>query len=627
MRAPFLVLLVVASCAPPAPPPPPVVTEGPHLLWSADAQSLENPFPDQRLITDGALKLRPKWYQPFLAKSALTAKSAAFFNATGVAMEHEVTTFGNFGGTVLRPSAPLEPTSLAGHVVRVQNTATGWIVIESNVAVQHVSDVLAEKGQGGPLPEGMPEFFFVRPAVPLPEGAEGALVFLTGIKTVDGRLLEPTKAWVDTSPDVSWLAATLGVAEPDILLVLPQQSAAMSSTMTSLAAWAELHPGTVSIPNKGVVADVNDGQRPVGVWHSTDADWSTLTPWIERRAFGKNATHPGTVVIGEFSAKDLRDAAGHVPATVMADPGLGRDVALRFVLVVPKGPRPVGGWPVVMGQHGVGGRNTPRVGTADSFCLEWAEPLTAEGLACIGIDAPNHGSRGVFSDFFSVEDLPALRDRFREMTFDLLQEERLISTIDVDGDQVPDLNPNPRYLGNSLGSIFGAGFVPFANHVTSAVLNVPGAGLSNVVVSLDLHDVIGLLLVAQTDLAFGSPEYTAAFPLFRVSAQPFFEVADPINVLHKVPVTRAVLVQEGLGDHTIPNSTTEDLAKALDAPPSMGAVGTGPLRLLTRVDPAKYLSAAALATYNPHGVMWDFAPARAQVTHFLATDGRELTAP
>jgi hypothetical protein len=43
----------------------------------------------------------------------------------------------------------------------------------------------------------------------------------------------------------------------------------------------------------------------------------------------------------------------------------------------------------------------------------------------------------------------------------------------------------------------GAGFVPVSNRVSSVVLNVPGGGLSNVVVSKNLHDLIGLLLVAQ----------------------------------------------------------------------------------------------------------------------------------
>ena len=57
-------------------------------------------------------------------------------------------------------------------------------------------------------------------------------------------------------------------------------------------------------------------------------------------------------------------------------------------------------------QHGVSGRNTPRVGVSESSCLEWAEALARRGLGCLGIDAPDHGSRGTFTSFFSVDDLP-----------------------------------------------------------------------------------------------------------------------------------------------------------------------------------------------------------------------------
>jgi alpha-beta hydrolase superfamily lysophospholipase len=103
-------------------------------------------------------------------------------------------------------------------------------------------------------------------------------------------------------------------------------------------------------------------------------------------------------------------------------------------------------------QHGVSGRNTPRVGVAESSCLEWAEALARRGLGCLGIDAPDHGSRGTFTSFFSVDDLPALRDRFREMTFDLLQVERAAITFDLDGDAVPDVAPRLRYFGNSMGA-------------------------------------------------------------------------------------------------------------------------------------------------------------------------------
>jgi hypothetical protein len=62
-------VLFLLACGPASTP-----AEPPHFLWSADAQSLDNPFPDERLLGTGAL--RPKWYQPFLPPKAITAKSA-----------------------------------------------------------------------------------------------------------------------------------------------------------------------------------------------------------------------------------------------------------------------------------------------------------------------------------------------------------------------------------------------------------------------------------------------------------------------------------------------------------------------------------------------------------------------
>ena len=337
-------------------------------------------------------------------------------------------------------------------------------------------------------------------------------------------------------------------------------------------------------------------------------------------------THVGVVVIGELAAKDLRQN-GLVRAEWLSNPSEAPVVPLRFVLTLPPGPKPAGGWPVVMGQHGVGGRNTPRVGDTEGYCLEWAEALARRGMGCIGIDAPNHGARGTFTSFFSIDDLPALRDRFREMTFDLLQVERAAVTIDVDGDGVPDVAPSLRYFGNSMGAIMGGGFVPVANRITSVVLNVPGGGLSNVVMSPNLQDLIGLLIVAQTDLAFDSPEYVAAFPLFRVAAQPFFDPGDPINFAPVLKRGVAVLQQTGLGDTIIPLDTSVDLSVALGLSELGPSSGTEPLHAFVRADPAQYLPAAQVAGYNGHNVMWDFAPVREQALQFLQSDGRVLLAP
>jgi hypothetical protein len=282
---------------------------------------------------------------------------------------------------------------------------------------------------------------------------------------------------------------------------------------------------------------------------------------------------------------------------------------------------------VVMGQHGVAGRNTPRVGTIEGYCLEWAEALARRGLGCIGIDAPNHGSRGNFTSFFSIDDLPAIRDRFRQMIFDLLQVERAAVTIDVDADGVPDVAPKLRYFGNSMGAIVGAGFVPVSNRISSAVLNVPGAGLSNVVMSRFLQDLIGLLIVAQTDIAFDSPEYIGSFPLFRAAAQPFFDPGDSINLAPSISQEVAVLQQTGLGDLVIPLDTSVDLAAALRLEELGSASGAEPVHAFVRVEAARYLPAAQAATYNGHNVMWDFAPVREQALKFLESDGRVLLSP
>lgn len=597
--------------------------EPPHFLWSTDAQSLDNPFPDERLLVNGAVTLRPKWFQPFLPKKAITAKSSSYFNAVGT-QARGLSAQSAFGATLLLPSEPLDPDSLQGSVARLVREENVWRVLERTVAVQHPRDVLAAYGHA--FTSDTPEFLFARPGVPLPEGSDGLLVVLRGPKTRGGVSFGRGAAFASTKPELAQVATVLGVKTDDVLLTLPQHAGDVTSAPRALARWAETHPPTITIPAQGLVDDDNNGTRPVGLWRSTDADFSRLSPWLGKQAFARPVTHVGVVVIGELGAKDLRER-GVIRPDWLADPSLAPTVPLRFVLTLPSGPKPAGGWPVVMGQHGVGGRNTPRVGVTEGYCLEWAEALARRGMGCIGIDAPEHGSRGTFTSFFSVEDLPALRDRFREMTFDLLQVERAVVTFDLDGDGAPDVAPRLRYFGNSMGAIMGAGFVPVSNRVSSVVLNVPGGGLSNVVMSRNLHDLIGLLIVGQTDLAFESPEYIASFPLFRAAAQPFFDPGDPIHFAASTSSDLAVLQQTGLGDSLIPLDTSVDLAAALRLQELGASTGTAPLRAFVRADPAKYLPAAEVPAYNGHNVMWDFAPVRDQALTFLETDGRVLLAP
>lgn len=610
-----LSLVLVACPREEAPPPPP--PDPPHLLWSADAQSLDNPFPDDRLIVDGVATFRPRWYRPFLPASAVTTQSGTFFNEMAAQAKLYVHAFGNFGSTLMLSSEPLDEATIHGRVARLVKDDGGWRVLEREVLVEHPRETLARRNVA--YPDGWPEFIATRPAVPLPENRDGLLVVLKGVKTRSGVELGQSHAFKSANTIDEGALAALGVTADDVIYFLPQHAGDVTSVPRALAAWADANPATVTIPSQGMSSGA-----PVGLWRSTDPDWASIRPWLNTGWRPPNDV--GTVIIGEFSARELREKL-HFKDEWVANPSLAPVKPLKFVAAFPRGARPAGGWPLVIAQHGVSGRNSPRAGTYDSFCLQWAEELALRGMGCIGIDAPDHGTRGVFTDFFSVDDPAAIGDRLREMTFDLLQLERIAVTIDVDGDGTPDIAPKLRYFGNSMGSIMGSGFLPFSKRVSSAMLNVPGAGLSNVVMSKFINELIGFLIIAETGLTFESPEYYVAFPLFRAMAQPFFDVGDPINIAPAISDDMAVLQQAGIRDEVIPNETSVDLANAMRLPKAVNGTGTTPQRGFILVDSADYLSPAAAADYNGHNVIWDFEPIRRQALIFLESDGRELFVP
>lgn len=606
-------LVLIIGCTPPAP-----EVEPPHLLWSTDAQSLDNPFPDQRLFVDGHFHARPRFFTPLLPKRAVTARVNTYFSAMMARAETEVTSIGHFGGTLLLASEALDDATLPGAIARLTQQDDGsWAVLEADVPVQSLRQVYAEKGITAP--DDTPHVLFIRPRVPMPERHRGLLVVRARLKTATGAALgqgfefrEGNAALLDTA------ATALHVDAKDLLLALPQDADDLTTPLQALSRWAHAHPPEVVIPAHAVLHE-GSLTRPVGVWRSTDGDWSTLMPFLTTYAFSRPVEHVGAVVIGDLQARDLRDETKAFSSAWLADPSQAPVVPLHFVLATPLGTPPAGGWPMVMAQHGVGGRNIPRSDSNDSFCLLWAEALARRGMGCIGIDAPEHGTRGAFTNFFSMEDLPALRDRFREMTFDLLQVEAALRTLDVEGDGAADFT-QVRYLGNSLGSIFGAGFLPLSHEVSTAALNVPGAGLSNLIVSDNLEQLLGLLLVAQTGLVFESPEYYGAFPLFRVAAQPFFDRADPINVAHLLPARINVLQQAGTGDLIIPNDTSVDLAHAL----GLAFDGSDARHAFELFVPQDF---GEPADFNGHNIMWNITPIREQVLTFLESDGATLTTP
>jgi hypothetical protein len=609
-----LLALALSACGSPSQPEPP------HLLYAADPKSLDNPFPDARLLTGQGLELSPDWYRPYLLPRALTPKMVELLNQYTVAAR-DLDGLGNFGTTLLRPSVPVDAASLKGVAARLVRSGDGaWSVLERDVAVEHSRDAL--EGTGKTAPEGYPEFLVVRPSLPLPEDAEGMLVILRGLKTSEGELLGrgfDFEAEPDAAPRVELAAAALGVAPEEVLLALPLRPARALPTMRGLVDWTRNGAApSFSIPARELRAD----KYFVGRWRAGEDDWSALQPWLTKWTWANPAADVGEVVVGTFRSRDVR-SDGIFRADWVADPAKAPEAELLFILTLPAGPKPAGGWPFVIGAHGLGGRNTAQKGSPQAFCLEVAQVLASIGHGCLGVDAVEHGARGSSFDFFALDDLRRTRDNFRQSAFDLMQLVSLSRVLDVEGDGVPDLSSSAGLFANSLGGIMGGSLASVDERIRYAALNVPGGGLANILASTDIRDRIGLLLVSKTNLTFESPEYYGAFPLFRTVGQLFLETADPVNVGRAFHGSgRALLIQEGVEDHVIPNFTTEALARAMGAQLQTTSVaGATPLQAHVRVDPARY---GLPEDYNGHNVFWDIAPARIQVLSFLGSSGTKL---
>jgi len=216
----------------------------------------------------------------------------------------------------------------------------------------------------------------------------------------------------------------------------------------------------------------------------------------------------GTIAYGRYSSPDYLVHPGeYIPAvgTLAEIPPIQGYNSIYFTLYLPSGPKPPGGWPIVI----VGGGASGNQHVGPTFM---AAKMASHGLATIGIshvgqgfgplgrlqiaraglplmEIPDAGrgldqnGDGIYSPLEGSEAAAphtwtiSLRDAHRQTAIDLMQLVRVIEVgMDVDGDFTPDIDSLRIYFqGTSAGTMVGASFVALDPSVTAAALTVaPG---------------------------------------------------------------------------------------------------------------------------------------------------------
>ncbi len=210
-----------------------------------------------------------------------------------------------------------------------------------------------------------------------------------------------------------------------------------------------------------------------------------------------SSVEPATVIpagtfsytTGSFTSPDyLGDpVSGTIQVGPDGDPVIRGWSTLYFSVTVPATPPPPGGYPVAIVQHGL---NSDR----GQIILSVADTLARHGIACIGINAVDHGDRtppGAYPTlaFLYFQDPLAIRDHFIQTVVDLLQLSRVAQspaltaglsslmgrpvTFDTTGNAAPT-----AYIGQSLGGIIGSLYISIAPYTKTAVINVGGGELT-----------------------------------------------------------------------------------------------------------------------------------------------------
>jgi pimeloyl-ACP methyl ester carboxylesterase len=229
--------------------------------------------------------------------------------------------------------------------------------------------------------------------------------------------------------------------------------------------------------------------------------------------------------------------------------------------------------------------------------LAMADAFASQGFGVVAIDLPLHGVTDINSPFyaplgtterhfnadnvgplgdynpdgqiddgwqiFNLENPMNMRDHGRQTVADLIQLLRTLPTMDFDGDQVPDVDPNRLHFVNlSLGGMFSMALLAVNDEFSTVTSSSPGGRFIDfgydpmaIVFGLPLREA-----VEARGLAFG----TLAFDDFARDLQTVLDPIEPLNYAAAGAALHPIHVVEVLSDTTVPATLTENVARLMN---------------------------------------------------------------
>ena len=467
--------------------------------------------------------------------------------------------------------------------------------VTKNATTQAITGVVRELGTADLLAttSSNTSSLVLLPLKPLKESTSYLVVLTKGILGSDGNPVNASSAYL-LAKSTTALSGDYAALEPLRQLVNNQETVAASQGVASASVVLSWSFTTESV-TPVLTAMRNQAAANTMQMVSTDSTTTTFNPNLA----GKATVQVGTLTVPYYLTAPSA-ANPTAPLTTFwkgandsfltrynSTPVATSTQTIPVVMTVPNASSlagatpPANGWPVVIYGHGLNRDRTDLLAIGDA--------LADAGFVGIAIDIPLHGVTsasnplradlnaaftndtertfnldlrnnttgaagpdGQIDDsgmhFINLSSLPTSRDNIRQGIADLLVLRRSlgnIQTVKLDTSKV-------GYVGMSLGSIVGTGYLATETLNTPASLFVGGGGVARL---LEASPTFGSAIktgLASAGLQAGTADYDTFFAI----AQSVIDPADPIVLGAQAASSQPIYFAEVLNDQVIPNQVT-----------------------------------------------------------------------